>query len=86
MTQGIGNCNFVCSDMSPNSLESRPNDADSKYHMPGEMKNSVNYENVPLVHPNSPRTRIKTILPNKDLNRFVHYLVLFVDFNSVCVF
>lgn len=74
------NCNFVYSDMSPSSLESRHSDAESKYHMPGEsvMKNSVNYENTPLVHPNSPRTRIKTILPNKDLTRFVNY-VIFVN-------
>lgn len=57
-------------DMSPNGLENRHTDTESKYHMLGEsvMKSSVNYENVPLVHPNSPRTRIKTILPNKDLN------------------
>ena len=66
------------SDMSPSSMENRHNDAESKYHGPGEsvMKNSVNYENVPLVHPNSPRTRIKTILPNKDLSRFVYYFWL----------
>lgn len=56
-------------DGSPNSIEGRNSDAESKYHLPGEsvMKSTVNYENVPIVHPNSPRTRIKTILPNKDV-------------------
>lgn len=29
------------------------------------------YENIPFVYPNSPRTRIKTILPLKDNSRYV---------------
>uniref|UniRef100_A0A1B6EC11 FHA domain-containing protein n=1 Tax=Clastoptera arizonana TaxID=38151 RepID=A0A1B6EC11_9HEMI len=52
-------------DMPPTIHESPHPDQNSKNQCMDHMK-APNYENVSLVHPSSPRTRIKTSLPNKD--------------------